>query len=404
MAGTRSPTGSSGPGSDLNRPVLGVVHPTAGAHRGWVPRTGMMRMRTTTRIRRSVVSAVAVLGMALPGLAMLGSSSQAEPGERHSQATVPAGVGAFSGVVDGVRAPFDGDIRNNTLAVSPDERVAVVTNSGSDRLIVIDLRTGRQIRQISGYTTPRSILFAPDGKSFTVSDSTLGVIDTISTRTYRVQARLPLGAGVFGTAQTGDGAVLYANNQAAGTVTVVDQAARRPVAVITGFAQPRQGVQLSPAEDTLYVTNFQGDRITKVDTATHERIAEISGFVQVRGLSISEDGTRLYAANSGDDTVSIVDTVSGATLRKVPVGRQPYGAKLSPDETVVLSGNLAGNSLTAFNPGTGEIIGTVHGVVGPRQAISFSHDSSTAWVLNEDLSIAEVDVDDLTVTRTLGRR
>ncbi|MFF3291268.1 hypothetical protein [Streptomyces sp. NPDC003023] len=44
------------------------------------------------------------------------------------------------------------------------------------------------------------------------------------------------------------------------------------------------------------------------------------------------------------------------------------------------------------------------GLKGSRQAIGFSADSKTAWVLNEDLTVAEVDAEDLEVTRVLGKR
>ncbi|MFJ3825435.1 YncE family protein [Streptomyces nodosus] len=357
-------------------------------------------MKSAKSTRRMILSATAVVALATSGAV---ASADARSPEAAGSPGVVVPFGSYNGTVDGVRTPFDGEIHNNSLAVSPDERIAVAANSQSDHLVVIDLRRGREITKIKGYVTPRNILFAPDGHSFTVSDSTLGVLDRISLHTFQVEKRLPLGAGVFGTAQTNDGKRLYANNEAANTVTVVDLAASRPVSVITGFAQPRQGVKLAPAGDILYVTNFQGDRITTVDTTTNKPAKEIGGFNQVRGLSVSRDGTRLYAANSGDNTVSIIDTASGATLQKVPVGQQPYGAALSPDETVLFSGNLGGNTLTAVDPDTGTVIGTVTGLIGPRQAISFSADSKTAWVLNEDLTVAEVDVHALKVIRTLGK-
>ncbi|WP_199918745.1 YncE family protein, partial [Streptomyces sp. NRRL S-15] len=153
------------------------------------------------------------------------------------------------------------DATNNTLAVSPNERFAVATNSYSDRLVVINVRNGRKIAEIKGYVSPRNILFAPDSKSFTVSDSARGVVDRISMFTFQVKQRLPLGAGVFGTAQSKDGKWLYANNAAADTVTVVDLAHNRPEKVITGFAEPRQGVKLSYAGDKLYVTNYGAGEI-----------------------------------------------------------------------------------------------------------------------------------------------
>ncbi|WP_051792104.1 YncE family protein [Amycolatopsis jejuensis] len=343
--------------------------------------------------RRMILGAAAAAVLVLPG-----AVATADP----NPVAQLRSFGAYEGTVNGVPTPFDGQIHNNTLAISPDQRLAVAAKSQSGTLVVIDLHTGRKITEIGGYVSPRNILFAPDGHSFTVSDSTLGVLDRLSTWTFRLEKRLPLGAGVFGTAQTSDGKRLYANNQASGTVTVVDLKASRPLTVITGFSQPRQGVKLSPAGDKVYVTNYEGNRITVVDTATDKPIGNIGPFNEVRGLSVSHDGTRLYVAGSGDNTVSIVDTATRAIVQKVTVGEKPYGAALSPDEKVLFSGNLAGNSLTAVDPATGTVLGTVTGLKGPRQAISFSADSTTAWVLNEDLTVAEVDVQARQVKRVLG--
>lgn len=313
--------------------------------------------------------------------------------------TDPATLGSYGN--DRPPKPFDADIKNNAMAVSPDETRAVVANSESGRVRIVDLKGAETTIEISGYVTPRNILFAPDGKSFYLSDSSRGVIDRIAVPDTRLLSRMPLGAGVFGTAITTDGNILYANNQASGTVTVVDLIQRIPVAVISGFAQPRQGVKLSPANDVLYVTNFKGDRITTVNPATNKVIAQIEGFNQIRGLSISKDGSRLYGANSGDNTISIVDTASGATIQRVPVGDKPYGAALSPNESVLLSGDLGSNTLTVIDPSTGAIKGSITGTAGPRQAITFAKDSTRAWVLNENLSVAEIDLPGMRVTRTL---
>ncbi len=130
--------------------------------------------------------------------------------------------------------------------------------------------------------------------------------------------------------------------------------------MIGGFAQPRQGIKLSPANDMLYVTNFQGDRVTKVDPATNELLAQFQGFNRIGGLSISGDGSRLYGANSGDNTISIVDTATGTTVGRVPVGDKPYGAALSPDGSVLLSGDLGSHTLTVVDPTAGGVRGRHH--------------------------------------------
>ncbi|MDF0606141.1 beta-propeller fold lactonase family protein [Neisseriaceae bacterium TC5R-5] len=296
---------------------------------------------------------------------------------------------------------FDAQISNNTLAVNPAETLALAAKSGSAKVLVYDLRSGQLRQELTGFISPRNIVFAPNGETFYVSDSSKGVIERWNAQSLQKEATLAVGPGAFGTAIDKQGQRLYVNNQASNTVTVLNLAQWRAEKVITGFAQPRQGVKLSPDGQTLFVTNFLGDKITVVDTDKLQPIADISGFNKIRAISISADGKTLFAANSGADTLSWVDLASKQVIKSVKVGKDPYGAALRPDGRFLYAGNLKSNSLTVVALPAFNVNGEITGLRGPRQAISFSRDSSTAWVLNEDLSIAEVDLSRNKIVREL---
>ncbi|RBQ33691.1 YncE family protein [Rahnella variigena] len=300
-----------------------------------------------------------------------------------------------------VRWTFDGDIHNNSLAVSPDEKTAVASYSERSDVVIYDLAAGKVRKVLKGYITPRNALFSPDGKAFYLSDSSLGVVKKISSGALDTTATLPLGAGAFGTAISSDGQRLFVNNEAASTLSIYDLIHSRPVKVITGFAEPRQGIKLSPDGKTVYVTNFKGDKITLVDAYSGEISGEIEGFNKLRAISVTSDGNTLYAANSGSNTIAVVDTQKRVIISTIPVGKDPYGAALSPDNRYVYSGNLGDNSLSVIDTGTGKVVSTVTGLDAPRQAIVFSKDGSRAWVLNKDLSIAVVDLKQNRVTATI---
>ena len=172
-------------------------------------------------------------------------------------------------------APFDADIKNNSLAVSPDEHLAAVSYSDENQVVVYDLQTGRPIKTLRGYVTPRNIVFAPDGKRFCVSDSSLGTVNVVDAAIFETLARYPVGYGVFGTVLTADGRTLYANNEAASTVTAVDTADGSAKAVIPGFAQPRQGIRLGPDGKEASVLN-KDLSIAVVDTNAHQIIRTIT--------------------------------------------------------------------------------------------------------------------------------
>lgn len=95
---------------------------------------------------------------------------------------------------------FDPDIKNNSLAVSPDESVAVVCASGIDFVNIYDLRTDSLIKTINEVVTPRNIAFSKDGTVFYISDSSYGNIREYDSKTFKLLRTFPLAKGVFGFA------------------------------------------------------------------------------------------------------------------------------------------------------------------------------------------------------------
>jgi YVTN family beta-propeller protein len=293
---------------------------------------------------------------------------------------------------------FDIHITNNSLAVSPDEQLAIVSDSREQSILVYDLTKGKLRKKIDGFGSPRNIVFIDGGSEFVVSDSTLGTLRFYSIKNFTLKDEVVVGPGAFGTAVSPDGKTLYVNNQAHNSVTVVDLEKRKPIDVITGFAQPRQGIKVSSDGKYIYVTNFQGDKVSIVDATTKKIIREISGFSSIRGISITADGGTLYAANSGRNSISAVDTLDGNIKSEIKVGREPYGAALSPDDKLLFASNKADNTIDVIDVADHRVVKTIGGFKEPRQAIVFSHDGDQAYVLNRDLSIARVDVKTHTIT------
>ena len=55
---------------------------------------------------------------------------------------------------------FDNQIKNNSLAVSPNEAIAVVSYSDEPNVLVYDLKSGTVRAKLTGFVTPRNIVFA----------------------------------------------------------------------------------------------------------------------------------------------------------------------------------------------------------------------------------------------------
>lgn len=159
---------------------------------------------------------------------------------------------------------FDGDITNNALAISPDEKIAVVSYSKIPGIKVYDLEEKKVIAELDAFVTPRNIAFSKDGKYFYVSDSSYGSIREFSAETLELTNTFHLEQGVFGFAITNDGKRIFANNQFNSTVTVVNLETGTIDQVIEGFSRPRQGIVIDSQDTYAYVTNFEGNDVRVV--------------------------------------------------------------------------------------------------------------------------------------------
>ena len=297
--------------------------------------------------------------------------------------------------------PFDASIKNNSLAISPDEKIAVVSYSDSTKIKVYDLSAAVLKTTIKDFINPRNILFSPDGKFLYITDSSLGYLMVYDTKTFELLKKYPVGYSAFGTAISSNGQQLFVNNEAASTVTVINPIKSEIDTVISGFHQPRQGVKLNADNTKLYVTNFGNDHITVVDAKTFKIEGEIEGFDKIRAISISNDGSTLYAANSGSNELLIVDLTSKKMTQRISVGKDNYGASLSPDGSLVLSGNKVDNTVSVVDVKNHKNIYTIKGFKEPRQAIVFSKDGKFFYVLNNDLSVDKVRMEDYKIIRSM---
>ena len=350
-------------------------------------------------MNKRISTTMAVLS--LTALALAGCDAATDTAAGAISQTAGAAASSNPAVPEDDKTLFDADITNNSLAVSPDEKTAVVSDSREKSVLIYDLAEGVLRKKIGGFGTPRNIVFIDGGSQFVVSDSSLGTLRFYSTVDYTLQDEVVVGPGAFGTAVSPDGKSMYVNNQAHSSVTVVDLDARKPTDVITGFSQPRQGIKVSPDGKHVFVTNFEGDKVTVFDAASRKIISELTGFSKIRGISVTADGNTLYAANSGRNSISMVDLRKGNTTTEIEVGREPYGAALSPDGKLLFASNKADNTIDVIDVTENTVVKTLGGFEEPRQAIVFSHGQDRAYVLNRDLSVARVNVEDLSITDTV---
>jgi YVTN family beta-propeller protein len=212
---------------------------------------------------------------------------------------------------------------------------------------------------------------------------------------------------------------VYATNEAAGTLTVIDGGTDKVLTTIALGKRPR-GLCASPDGRLLYVAlsgspiggpgvkeadlpppDKAADGIGVVDLATGKISRTLKGVSDPEQVAVSPDGARLYVASEDAASLVTLDAKTGAVLNRLPVGDEPEGVAVSRDGKQVLVASEGDGSVSLVDARTGKLIARIPVGLRPR-GVLFTPDGASAFVSEEAAgSVARLDLAKHAVARRL---
>lgn len=237
-------------------------------------------------------------------------------------------------------------ITGHEVAASPDGRTAYVPlygNSGvgspgtDGRTIdVVDLASRRVVSTIDlgRPMRPHCVKFGPEDGLLYVSTELADSVTIIDPQTRKVVGSIPTGQPESHMlAITHDGRRIYTANVGPGTVSVLDVAARKTLAVIK-VAKVVQRISISTDDRYAFTSDQNASRLAVIDTATNRiaRWVELPGIGY--GTAPTPEGRYLLVAVINKDEVAVVDLKTMKVVRTLPVPAAPQEVLVRPDGRV----------------------------------------------------------------------
>ncbi len=173
-------------------------------------------------------------------------------------------------------------------------------------------------------SVPKYVAVTPDDRLLLVSNwctFDLSIIDLTSGTTL---ATIELGRHPRGIAVTQDSGRAYVTVMGGSDIAVVDLAGFEVSWLKNVGASPRHLV-LSPDDSTLYATLNGEGTVIKIDTASGEVTDRVSTGVAPRSMARSTDGTALYVVNYESDTMTKLRAADFEILDEVSTAHHPIG-------------------------------------------------------------------------------
>jgi YVTN family beta-propeller protein len=220
----------------------------------------------------------------------------------------------------------------------------LVTAEGKRELAVVDPHSAKvTARYPTGRDLSHMVTASNDGRRAFVTSLSGGSVTVIDLGTGKVVKEIPTGKGAEGLDVSPDGREVWVANREANTITVIDVASLAPVFTIQTPGFPIR-IRLTP-DGRRAVATFTGSGDVRVyDTATRVETARIAlGREAVEGtenrvfrkrfgtspapvgLLIAPDGKRAFVSASHADVVTVIDLVRLRVDDAWSAGREPDG-------------------------------------------------------------------------------
>ena len=312
---------------------------------------------------------IVLLALVLSTEACGASATQAPPAQRGStlEVVVANQQSASASLLqaDGTMKHVQVGAGPHEAAVSPDARTAVVTVYGvggapGNQLAVIDLVRDSVIRTIDlgQYTRPHGAAFLGNSNDrVALTSETTGNVVLVTLSTGAIEA-IPTNARTSHMiAVTADGTRGWTANISSNSVSEINLASKQFVRSIDVPAQP-EGITVTPDGKFVWVGSNQTGAVTVISTETGTIVTTLSGASFPYRLGTSPDGSRIAIVDGRGNQLLIADARTRAVIGKIDL-QSPRGVRIAPD-------------------------------------------NRTAWVTLADSSVAEVDIRELKVLRTVA--
>ena len=263
------------------------------------------------------------------------------------------------------RVPLGGDGGWDYIAVDTARGRLFLTRS--DRVMVVDQATGKQVGEIAGLNRGHGVAFdyaTNHGFATSGADSTVTMFDL---GTLAVLKRT--------IAAVDDDAVLYdpvskrvfTMNGDAGSATVIDPATGERVGDIQLGGKPEFGV--SDHAGKLYINIEDNGEVVEVDPVAMKvtRRWSIAPCEEPSGLAMDVAHRRLFSV-CGNKTMAVSDAASGKLITTLPIGAGVDGAAFDPVSGNAFASNGEGTVTVVHedSPDKFRVVSTVPTMTGAR--------------------------------------
>lgn len=296
------------------------------------------------------------------------------------------------------------------IARAADTAKLLVANKGEHTLGIVDLSSNMQVAKIDETgVTGHEVIASPDGKLVFVpiyGNSGVGLpgtdgstIDVIDVATRRVVHTIDFGHGVrphcpmFGPK---DG-MLYVTTELEKAIAVIDPKTFKIVGSIPTEQPESHMLAISSDGKFGYTANVGPGTVSVLDMAARKTLAVIPVATHVQRISISPDDRWAFTSDTEKPRLAVIGTSSRKVEHWIELPGEGYGSASTPDGKWLLIAVPNANVVAAIDLAAMKVVKTVNVPAAPQEVL-IAPGGKTAYVsCSESRKVAAIQLGDWSV-------
>jgi len=258
----------------------------------------------------------------------------------------------------------------------------VVDNKGNHTLGIVDPVAGREIATITETgVTGHEVIVSPDGRTAYVpiyGNSGVGkpgtdgrTIDVIDLASREVVSTIDLGRPMrphCAKFSPTDG-LLYVSTELADSVTIIDPKTNKIVGSIPTGQPESHMLAFSHDGRRIYTANVGPGTVSVLDVAARKTLAIIPISKETQRIAVSTDDRYAFTSDQTSPRLAVIDTASNKVARWVELPGIGYGTATTPDGRYLVVAVINKNKVAVVDLKTWKVVHTLDVPAAPQEVV-----------------------------------
>ncbi len=258
----------------------------------------------------------------------------------------------------------------------------VIDNKGNHTLGIVDPAAGKEIATVTETgVTGHEVAVSPDGKTAYVpiygnsgvgqpgtDGQTIDVIDLASRKVVStIHLDRPLRPHCAHFSPT-DG-LLYVSTELADSVTIIDPKTNKVVGSIPTGQRESHMLAFSHDGRRIYTANVGAGTVSVLDVASRKTIAVIPICKETQRIAVSMDDRYAFTSDQHSPRLAVIDTPTDKVARWVELPGIGYGTAPTPDGRYLVVAVINKNQIAAVDLKTWKVVHTIDVPAAPQEVV-----------------------------------